>query len=131
MNYLVYPPKVDLHPLAEHEKHSPKASPEASANAEARNDELIQRARDHPGKYGLIQSKMANGQGLQSAQSIVPGSFWDGWNGEAVELDEEQDIPANGENSDILVNNIDEVDLMMGRLALNRILRSMGQPETF
>lgn len=126
----MYPPKVDLHPLAEHEKHSHKASPEASANSEARNDELIQRTRDHPGKYGLIQSKIAYGQELQFLQSIVPGSFWEGWNGEAVELDEEQDIPGE-ENSDILSKNIDEVDLMMGSLALNKILRSMGQPETF
>lgn len=82
IDYLVYPPKVDLHPLAEHEKHSYKALPGASANSEARNDELVQRARDHPGKYGLIQSKIANGQDLQSLQSIVPGSFWQGWNGE-------------------------------------------------
>ena len=131
IDYLVYPPKVDLHPLAEHEKHSYKALPGASANAEARNDELIQRARDHPGKYGLIQSKIANGQDLQSVQTIVPGSFWEGWNGEAMELDEEQDVLAGEDKSDILAKNIDEVDLMMGRLALNRILRSMGQPETF
>lgn len=44
--------------------------------------------------------------------------------------DEEQDIPAGEDNSDILAKNID-VDLMIGRLALNRILRSMDQPETF
>jgi hypothetical protein len=125
IDYLVYPPKVDLHPLAEHEKHSYKALPGATANSEARNDELVQRARDHPGKYGLIQSKIANGQDLQSLQSIVPGSFWEGWNGGAGE---EQDIPVGEDN---LAKNIDEVDLTMGRLALNRFLRSMGQPETF
>lgn len=44
--------------------------------------------------------------------------------------DEEQDIPAGEDNSDILAKNID-VDPMMGRLALNRILRFMGQPKTF
>jgi len=48
-----------------------------------------------------------------------------------MELDEEQDVLAGEDKSDILAKNIDEVDLMMGRLALNRILRSMGQPETF
>jgi len=99
---IVYPPKLDLHPLAEHEKHSSKISPETSANAEARSEELTQRARAYPGKYGLIQSKMANGQGLQSVLSIVPGSFWDGWS--AAELDEEEDILTNAgeENSDFL-----------------------------
>lgn len=63
--------------------------------------------------------------------SLFRASF-QGHSGKAgtVKPDEEQDIPAGEDNSDILAKNID-VDLMIGRLALNRILRSMDQPETF
>ncbi|KJA14498.1 hypothetical protein HYPSUDRAFT_150369 [Hypholoma sublateritium FD-334 SS-4] len=75
IDYMVYPPRLGLYPLAEHEKYSPQRALNVSPNAELRNDELIQRARDHPGEYGIIQSKMANGQGMQSVLSIVPGAF--------------------------------------------------------
>lgn len=75
IDYTVHPPRLGLHPLAEHEKYSPRRALHISPNAELRNDELVQRARDHPGEYGIIQSKMANGQGMQSVLSIVPGAF--------------------------------------------------------
>ena len=64
-----------MHPLSEHEIYFPQRALQVTPNAELRNDELIQRARDHPGEYGIIQSKMANGQGMQSVLSIVPGAF--------------------------------------------------------
>lgn len=72
---MVYPPKLGLHPLAEHEKYSPRHATDVSPNSEQRNDELVQRARDHPGEYGIIQSRMANGQGIQLVLSIVPGTM--------------------------------------------------------
>ncbi|KAF9525851.1 hypothetical protein CPB83DRAFT_858740 [Crepidotus variabilis] len=81
IDYLRYPTKFSVHPLADHDKHGPKIAPDASANSEARNDELINRARENPGKYGVVQSKIANGQGQQLVLSVVPGAFWDdaGW----------------------------------------------------
>ncbi|KAL0961542.1 hypothetical protein HGRIS_006481 [Hohenbuehelia grisea] len=47
-----------------------------TANAEARNEALVQRARDHPGKFAMIHSKIANGQSFQLVLTLISGDFW-------------------------------------------------------
>ncbi|KDR83114.1 hypothetical protein GALMADRAFT_263522 [Galerina marginata CBS 339.88] len=143
IDYLKVPPKFSMHPLAEHDKYAHNISPEASANAEARNDELIQRARDHPGKFAIIQSKIANGQSMQSVNSMVTGVFWEkeGWAEDAdlnvepeltlekaVDVEGPKKKPAAGKSK---IKDVTEAELQMGRMALNDFLRSMGEPPAF
>ena len=49
---------------------------DGTPNAEARNDALLEKARDHPGKYTIIQSKISNGQNLNMVMTLVTGTFW-------------------------------------------------------
>ena len=152
-----YPTRFSVHPLSEHDKYAPRISLDASANAEARNDELITRAMEHPGKYGIIQSKIANGQGTQLVLSVVTGSFWDeaGWPVEEAKYkyraeednddDEEESLLSNlmqrkgtlddfdgiGNDRQRPRQDMDESMLARGRQMLNAFLVSRGEPPTF
>ncbi|KAJ3514357.1 hypothetical protein NLJ89_g2432 [Agrocybe chaxingu] len=152
IDYMKHPPKFTVYPLSEHEKHCPRIASDTSANAEARNEELINRARQNPGKYGIIQSRIANGQGMQMVLSVVTGTFWNErepredqvpegeWNsenegnlkgagkrrkGRRAESDDSHD------EDDIRGTNVDGVDMMMARMTLNGLLKAMGEPERF
>lgn len=127
INYLIVPPIYDLILLDEYEKHQPPRSKDSSANAEARNEALIERARENPGKFTIIQSQIANGRGIQFVLTIVTGGFWDddddkNWGGDEDETDHDHED---------YKKRIDGVDIALARMALNGILRSMGEPETF
>lgn len=150
IDYLDYPTKFSVHPLSEYEKHVPEVGAGASANAEARNEELINRAREHPGKFGIVQSKIANGKIIQLVLSVVPGVFWDdaGWTTEedvdyrAEDDDDEAEEEAflaklkesGSDGMDIddserfLGQKVDDVDLFMARMNLKGILPSKGFP---
>jgi len=120
--------------------HQPETN--GSANAEARNDALIERARRNPGKFTIIQSKIANGEGLQMVMTVVTGSFWDDSDNpwaipgavegqRTVEDDEDDDADDDGIEDGYSGRSLDGVDMMMARMALNGFLRSRGEPETF
>jgi hypothetical protein len=136
IDYLVVPPTYELLPLDELEKHQPPHSKD-STNAAARNEALIERARENPGKFTIIQSKIANGRGIQCVLTIVTGGFWDddddeNWGGSASETEDEMsDGNKLNEGDNYRKKNIDGVDVALARMALNGILRSMGKPETF
>ncbi|KAJ7133445.1 hypothetical protein C8R44DRAFT_23723 [Mycena epipterygia] len=122
IDYTVVPPTYSVIPLSEadHDVHTA-----GSANAEARNDALLERARENPERYRLVQSRIANGAALQMVLSVVTGNFWEGGDAEGS-LGES----AEGEEGE-RETDADEVDLMMGRLALNRFLVNRGQPPAF
>jgi len=97
-----------------------------SENAEARNKALFTKAREHPGKYTLIESLISQGRTNSVVVTLLIGKFWDGDTGligSDVKIEEEKDWDGGAV--------VDEVDLMMARNALNDLLRSMGQPATF
>ena len=136
INYTVTPPEYSVVPLAEYEKYQPPTN--GPSNTEARNEALIERARDNPGKFTIIQSKVANGQGLQMVLTVVTGSFWkndpegfvDGEEGVAVE---DEDMSAEGGNveNEFSESRTDEVDVMVARMAfsgLQWVLGRMGLP---
>ncbi|KII90718.1 hypothetical protein PLICRDRAFT_106414 [Plicaturopsis crispa FD-325 SS-3] len=51
---------------------------EGSVNAIARNEALLEKARDYPGKYTLIQSTISNGRGDTLVMTLATGEFWMG-----------------------------------------------------
>lgn len=98
-----------------------------SQNTDARNEALIEQAKNHPGKYTLIQSTIANGQSLQLVTTVVTGNFWSKVEGvDFSESDNEGYI--DDETSGTAV---DEVDTMMARMVLNQFLVKNGEPATF
>jgi hypothetical protein len=148
IDYTVLPPKYSLVPIAEYEKHQPPTR--GSSNAEARNEALIERARDNPEKFTIIQSKIANGQGLQLVLTVVTGSFWkdgpDAWNEGLNEGIEEVDGEETGEQKQVKEGNkakpsdadhefsgrrMDEVDMMMAGMTLNGLLQKLGHAPAF
>lgn len=132
IDYTALPPKYSVVPLEDYEKS--RLETDGSANAEARNDTLIERARENPGKFTIIQSKIANGQGLQMVMTVVTGSFWkDNANPWAIEEDEveESDLDNDNPKSKYKGKSLDEVDIMMARMSLNGLLQKMGEPSAF
>ncbi|KAJ7861827.1 hypothetical protein B0H14DRAFT_2741409 [Mycena olivaceomarginata] len=111
IDYTAVPPAYSVVPLAEAERHD--IATNGSANAEARNDALLERARANPDRFGLIQSQVANGAGMQLVLSVVTGNFWD-----------------KGDDS-MRDTGVDDVDLMMARTVLNQFLAHKGEPPAF
>ncbi|KAF8887152.1 hypothetical protein BD779DRAFT_1528356 [Infundibulicybe gibba] len=110
IDYTIAPEKYSLLPLAEYVRLRPQSA--GSANKEARNEALIERAMENPGRFTLIQSMIANGQANRNWVEDDSYSAEDG----------ENQAPAT---------NIDGVDLIMGRMLLNNILGKMGEPPAF
>ncbi|KAJ6494134.1 hypothetical protein DFH09DRAFT_1206826 [Mycena vulgaris] len=121
IDYTVVPPVYSVLPLAEAEGHDAPA--EGSGNAEARTDAILERARANPDRFGLIQSRIANGSAMQMVLSVVTGNFW-------VNGDEEGSL---GEmpGEDGHETGVDDVDIMMARMALNRFLVKAGEKPAF
>lgn len=99
-----------------------------SANAEARNNALHDKAKKNPEKYVLIESTISNGRSDQLVLTLGTGEFWNGDVGliggdGRVQVVDEEDF---GD-----YNTIDEVDIQMARSTLNGFLRSLGEPATF
>lgn len=63
IDYCPVPPAFSIIPLAEYEQHLPELN--GSANDLERNDVVLSRAREHPEQATLIQSRIANGEGIQ------------------------------------------------------------------
>jgi len=74
INYWESPPKYDVKLLENYEQDAPPIS--GSANAEARNEALIERALSSGGKMTVIQSKISNGEGSQMVMTVIPAGFW-------------------------------------------------------
>lgn len=70
LDYTVCPPKFSLHPLAQHESHS-FCLRDGSPYKDPHGDKLINCARNHPGEYGLMQSRLAHGQRTVWLSSVV------------------------------------------------------------
>ncbi|TFK27569.1 hypothetical protein FA15DRAFT_666240 [Coprinopsis marcescibilis] len=106
IDYTVNPNKFSVIPLADYETRTPATS--GSPNSEARNDALIERVRENVGKFTLLQSRIANGQGLQMVVTLISGKFW------------EQ-----------LGDGIEELQKAMAKMALNSWLTAQGEEATF
>ncbi|KAJ7022650.1 hypothetical protein C8F04DRAFT_1137345 [Mycena alexandri] len=117
IDYTAVPPVYSVIPLAEADHHELRTN--GSANAEARNDAILERAREHPDRFGLIQSTIANGAGMQMVMSVVTGNFWEG-DMESAMAERMGDRTA-----------VDDVDIMMARSTINRFLVSTGEEPTF
>lgn len=125
IDYTSEPAKYSLIPLENQDQHRMETSD--SQNTDARNEALIEQAKNHPGKYTLIQSTIANGQSLQLVTTVVTGNFWSKVEGvDFSESDNEGYI--DDETSGTAV---DEVDTMMARMVLNQFLVKNGEPATF
>ncbi|KAH6912812.1 hypothetical protein BKA70DRAFT_1265084 [Coprinopsis sp. MPI-PUGE-AT-0042] len=74
IDFTVVPAKFSIFPLEDYEKCSPAT--DASVNAEARHDALVERARENPTRFTIIQSKLANGEAYQMSTTLVGGRFW-------------------------------------------------------
>jgi len=118
-------------PLTEYEKAQPRT--DGSAITEARNEALIERAKDNPGKFTIIQSKIANGRGLQLVLTVVTGGFWkdgpDAWEEDMEGEDRMEEV--EGEENEFSGRRVDEVDFMMARMALTGFLETMGHAPAF
>ncbi|KAF7364695.1 hypothetical protein MVEN_00339100 [Mycena venus] len=123
IDYTVVPSAYSVVPLTEADRHNLRTN--GSANAEARTDALLERARENPDRFGLIQSKIVNGVGLQLVLSVVTGDFWT----EGFEFGDSEDF--DGESESTRDRAVDDVDFMMARTALNRFLAAQGQPPAF
>lgn len=87
-----------------------------SANAEARNKALYDKAKKHPEKFVLIESAISNGGNDHLPAALVTCEFWNGnasFGGGDGRVQSEDD-EGLGE-----YNLIDEVDVQMARSALN------------
>lgn len=71
-DYLETPTKFSLIPLSECQKQSESLQ---SVNAKARNEALIERVRENPGKFTAIQSKIARGRAYMLLLTIENGCF--------------------------------------------------------
>jgi hypothetical protein len=144
INYTVIPPEYSVVPLAEYKAHLPLTK--ASANDEACNEALIERARDNPGNLTIIQNKIVNGQGLQLVLTVVLGAFgkmdqmhgmkiWMNWRLHKREVDSEEDNEDDkereDEDSEYSGRQMDEVDVIMARMILNTLLQKMGHSPAF
>ncbi|KAF9042001.1 hypothetical protein BDZ89DRAFT_1090120 [Hymenopellis radicata] len=130
IDYTVLPPKYSLSLLADYEKDQPKMSLNGSTNAEARNDSFVERARQHPGKFTLIQSRISNGTGTQLVTSVRTGNFWHCEDDSFPPAsDSEEDDMGDSEREEYRNRdtNVDAVDFSRARLIINSIAASLGQ----
>lgn len=121
-------PKYSLTPLSEYSQSTTDLQNTVSANAEARNEALIERARENPGKFTLIESRISNGQASQLVLTVVNGKFWED---EEEFLQEDDDDDDAEEQLGIGKTRVDDVDMMMAGMTLNGLLKSMGEPAAF
>jgi hypothetical protein len=84
--------------------------------------------RAAPGTFTLLEAGVANGAAQTLVMTLATGGFWAvdvGLNGgvRVADADDSEfgDDAASGAN-------VDEVDRMMGRVILDRIVRSFGEP---
>lgn len=100
-----------------------------SVSGEARTDDIDEKVREYPGKYTLIQNKIANGRALRLVMTVVSGAFWDGdanLIGCGTFKDDDSDM-----DPDVRGTSVDEVDVLMARVILNQFLKNAGESETF
>ncbi|TFY60980.1 hypothetical protein EVJ58_g4795 [Rhodofomes roseus] len=73
IDYCVVPTTYNLKPIEGYDTgpHS------GSTNAQARNESMIEKVKDNPGKYTLIEARVANGQGMQCILTLATGKFWE------------------------------------------------------
>ncbi|KAF8215211.1 hypothetical protein K438DRAFT_1561466 [Mycena galopus ATCC 62051] len=124
IDYTVVPPAYSVVPLTEGGRHDIPTN--GSANAEARNDALLERVRENPDRFGLIQSKVENGATMQLVMSVVTGNFWQCGDAEDFEFEDSDALEAS-----MMDTGVDDVDIMMARTTLNRFLAARGEPPAF
>jgi len=73
IDYCAFPVTYGLTPI-EHYDTGPHSG---STNAQARNEAMIDKVKDNPGKYTLIEARIANGQGMQAIMTLATGKLWD------------------------------------------------------
>jgi hypothetical protein len=130
IDYTKMPEKYNVKPLT---KYSDLAAP-GFAYAEARTEGLIEKAMENPGKFVLIENMISSGETCSLVLTVLTGNFWDG-DSDLISEDEsvsgiEEQLNEEDESHDAKAT-VDEVDLMMGRMMLNNLLKNLGQSERF
>ncbi|KAK7022297.1 hypothetical protein R3P38DRAFT_2628704 [Favolaschia claudopus] len=131
IDYTVVPPDYSVVPLAEAEAERDRTGMQMNgfSNAEARSDALIERARQNPERFGLVQSKIVSGHGMQLVLSAVTGNFWEEngdfklGTGELYSEEEDEHFTVD--------TDIDDVDIMLARTTINQFLAHHGEKPGF
>lgn len=73
IDYCVLPVTFKLKPIEQYDvgPHT------GSANAAARNETMIDKVKDNPGKYTLLEARVACGQGMHAILTLATGKFWE------------------------------------------------------
>ncbi|EEB91557.1 hypothetical protein MPER_10063, partial [Moniliophthora perniciosa FA553] len=120
-------PNVKLHDLSllsDYEKLLPEVNSSSFPSAGARTDALIERARDNPGKFVVIQSRISNGTGVQLVTTQASGEFWE--SGSRKDFNE-RDPASEEEDEELTDTDMDAVDVMMARHTIGSIAKCIGE----
>ncbi|ESK96974.1 hypothetical protein Moror_6552 [Moniliophthora roreri MCA 2997] len=128
IDYCKIPPQYSLSLLSDYEKLLPEVNSSCFPSAGARTDALIERARDNPGKFVLIQSRISNGTGMQLVTTQASGEFWE--SGSMKDFDE-MDHVLKEEDEELTDTDLDVVDVMMARHTIGMIAKSIGEEINF
>ncbi|KAK7054896.1 hypothetical protein VNI00_003359 [Paramarasmius palmivorus] len=130
INYCKVPAKFTLSRLEDYEKMLGEIDSGSFPSAEARTDALIERARNNPGKFAMIQSRISNGIGVQLVTTQVAGDFWQtGSVKDFTALNDGSD--EDSEDEELRGTDIDAVELMMARHTIRAIAKSFGEEVDF
>lgn len=121
IDYTANPPTYKLTPLTEYNTGQTMGT----ANAEARNDALIEKVQENREKYTLLESLIAAGQGRTCVLTLGTGEFWvadKGLIGGGLVEGENDDGEEPGPGT-----ALDDVDMFRARRVLNSFLKNLGE----
>lgn len=72
IDYCVLPATFDITPIEKYDT----SDQAGSANALARNESMIAKVKDNPGKYSLLEARIASGDSMHAILTLVTGDFW-------------------------------------------------------
>ncbi|KDQ62799.1 hypothetical protein JAAARDRAFT_54674 [Jaapia argillacea MUCL 33604] len=103
INYNFLPPTFSLKPIDTYTGQNIRGT----TNGEDRHHALVQKTKEHPGKYVLVEAMISFGEGDQLILTLAKGDYWDSKDG-----------------YDELV--ADEMDQMMARIIVDNIMKNLG-----
>jgi len=106
----------------------------ATVNAEARNDAIIEKVRENRENYTLLESAVASGQSITCVLTLATGSFWTSDEHPTGGRECRCGCAKDDEDADLgerKGKNADDVDMMRARNVINRVLTQMGEDSVF
>ncbi|TCD64726.1 hypothetical protein EIP91_003682 [Steccherinum ochraceum] len=121
MDYTVFPMKPSIRPL----KGYNTGPVDATSNAEARNDALIEKVQNNPERFALIESKISCGRSMQCVLTLGTGEFW---TSEAEMFDA---LDAEGSDEEPYDPSLgpepDHIDMMRARMMLDQLVHKIEE----